>query len=52
MLQGLNDGLCPEAEKIVDTCVFMPLNEWFTDKDVDEVATGIGRVADYFARKA
>ncbi len=42
------DGLCPESEKIVDTCVWMPLNQWFTEKDIDEVAAGITKVTRHF----
>ncbi len=42
------DGLCPEAERIVDTCVWMPLKEHFSDTDVDEVAAGIRKVATHY----
>jgi dTDP-4-amino-4,6-dideoxygalactose transaminase len=42
------DGLCPEAERIVKDCVWMPLNQWFTDQDVDEVAAGVRKVAAHF----
>jgi dTDP-4-amino-4,6-dideoxygalactose transaminase len=45
------DGLCPEAERIVDTCVWMPLNQWFTESDIDEVAAGITKVARHFLAK-
>jgi perosamine synthetase len=41
-------GLCPEAEAIVKTCVWMPLNQWFTDRDIEEAAAGIGKVARHF----
>jgi dTDP-4-amino-4,6-dideoxygalactose transaminase len=42
------DGLCPEAERIVETCVWMPLNQFFTEKDIDEAAAGIRKVAAHF----
>jgi perosamine synthetase len=42
------DGLCPEAEKVVDTCVWMPLNQWFTEQDIDEVGAGITKVTRHF----
>jgi perosamine synthetase len=42
------DGLCPEAERIVKDCVWMPLNQWFTDRDIDEVGAGIRKVAGHF----
>jgi len=45
------DGLCPEAERIVDSCVKMPLNQWFTENDVDEAAAGISKVARYLAAR-
>ncbi|HOX07122.1 MAG TPA: DegT/DnrJ/EryC1/StrS family aminotransferase [Planctomycetota bacterium] len=43
------DGLCPTAEEIIRTCVWMPLNQWFTDRDVEEAAAGIAKVARHFA---
>jgi len=42
------DGLCPESERIVASCVWMPLNQWFTDRDIEEVAAGICKVAGKF----
>lgn len=45
------DGLCPEAESIVETCVWMPINEHFTETDMDEVAAGVRKVAGHFRAK-
>ncbi len=45
------DGLCPVAEEVVRTCVWMPLNQWFTDRDVDETAAGVVKVARHFAAR-
>ncbi len=45
------DGLCPEAERIVDTCVWMPINEHFTETDIDETAAGVRKVAAHFGAK-
>jgi dTDP-4-amino-4,6-dideoxygalactose transaminase len=42
------DGLCPESERIVASCVWMPLNQWFTDRDIEEVAAAICKVARKF----
>jgi dTDP-4-amino-4,6-dideoxygalactose transaminase len=44
-------GLCPNTEKIVDTCVFMPVNEFFTEEDCDQTLAGLRKVARALARK-
>ena len=47
-----NKGLCPEAERILETAVRLPVNEFFTKTDVRETVAGIRKVAKHFlARK-
>ncbi|WP_135553564.1 DegT/DnrJ/EryC1/StrS family aminotransferase [Paenibacillus cymbidii] len=43
-------GLCPEAERILQTCVTMPLNEFYTEQDIDDIIAGIRKVALYYGR--
>lgn len=43
-------GLCPEAERILQTCVTMPLNEFYTEQDIDDIIAGIRKVALHYAR--
>ncbi|MCC6444189.1 MAG: DegT/DnrJ/EryC1/StrS family aminotransferase [Armatimonadetes bacterium] len=44
-------GLCPNAEAILDTCIILPVNEAYTETDLEEVAYGIRRAAEWFASK-
>lgn len=40
---------CPEAEAILETAVVLPVNEAFSEIDLDEVAEGVLRLASYYA---
>jgi perosamine synthetase len=44
-------GLCPIAEEILDTAIRLPINEFYTDQDIDEMIHGIRKVAQYYERK-
>jgi len=44
-------GLCPNAEEILDTCVILPINQAFTEIDLEETAYGIRRAAKWFANR-
>ncbi len=44
-------GLCPEAERILETSVRLPANEFFTKTDVRETVAGIRKVAGHFLAK-
>ena len=44
-------GLCPTAEKILETAIKMPVNEFLTDQDADDVIRAIRKVADYYRTK-
>jgi dTDP-4-amino-4,6-dideoxygalactose transaminase len=39
---------CANAEAILDTCVMLPVNEAYTDRDLDETVRAITRVAAWF----
>ena len=41
-------GQCPEAERILETSVRLPVNEFFTATDVRETVRGVRKVAAHF----
>lgn len=43
-------GLCPTAEKILETAVRLPVNEFFSEQDIEETITGIRKVAKHFVK--
>lgn len=45
------EGLCPVAEEVLATAVRLPVSEFFTDRDVDEMVAAIRKVASYFASR-
>lgn len=42
-------GLCPIAERVIDTIVHLPMNESHTEADIDETAAAIEKVAKWYA---
>jgi len=44
-------GLCPVAESILETCVMLPVMEFYTEQDLDDTIRGVTRVARWFAVK-
>jgi len=44
-------GLCPNAEKLLKQIVTIPCNELFTNEDIQDIATAIEKVTNYFAKK-
>lgn len=38
-------GLCPEAERILETCLILSVNEAYTDQDLEETIAGMHRAA-------
>ena len=43
-------GLCPVAEDILRTCITMPVNEFYTPQDVQEIIQGVRKVALYYQK--
>lgn len=41
-------GCCPVAEQILDTAVRLPVSEFYTNADVEEVIQGVRKVASYY----
>lgn len=44
------EGLCPNAENILKTAIRMPINEFFTEEDIDDVIAGIRKVAAWYQK--
>jgi len=44
------DGDCPIAEEILATCVKLPVNEFFTNEDLEETIKAVHKVCDYFRK--
>ncbi len=42
------DGDCPNAEEILKNCIRFPVNEFFTEQDLEETITAIEKVCKYF----
>ena len=42
---------CPTAEAILDTCVIMPVNEAYSDEDLEETAHAFEKVVGHFQGK-
>ena len=42
-------GLCPDAERVLETALNLPVNPFFTDEDCDQTIAAIRKVAAYFA---
>ncbi|MEA2711791.1 MAG: hypothetical protein QOF78_4392 [Phycisphaerales bacterium] len=42
---------CPNAENILDTCVIMPVNEAYSDDDLEETAKAFEKVVGHFQAK-
>lgn len=44
-------GMCPTAEEILNTAINLPVNEFYTDQDCDEVIEAIRKVSAYYSGK-
>lgn len=44
-------GLCPVAEEILRTCVLLPVNESYTDTDLEETAYAIRRLVGWYRQQ-
>jgi perosamine synthetase len=43
-------GLCPVAEALIPVQLGLPVNEFFTEKDIEETAAGIRKVAEAYLK--
>lgn len=47
---GYEKGLCPNAEKLYEEIISLPLYYSLTDKDVDDVIAAVGKIAEYYKK--
>lgn len=45
------DVHCPNAEKAFEQAIVLPINEFYTEKDIDEMAEAVEKVANYYTQK-
>ena len=45
------DGDCPVAEEILASCCVIPVKEYYTQQDLNDVITAIRKVCAYYAAK-
>lgn len=43
-------GLCPNAEQILQTAVKIPISEFYSDEDVEDIIRAVRKVADYYRK--
>ena len=41
-------GTCPNAERLRETVFYVPLNEWLSNREVDDTIAAVKKVAGYF----
>ncbi len=46
------DGLCPVAEKAFEETINLDINEFYTDRDIDDMARAVEKVAEFYLQKA
>ena len=44
-------GICPEAERILSSSIRLTINEFFSETDIEEMISGIHKVAEYYTVK-
>ena len=47
---GYEKGICPNAEKLYDEMMSLPLYYGMTDKDVEDVITAVKKIVDYYRK--
>ncbi|QNK56288.1 DegT/DnrJ/EryC1/StrS aminotransferase family protein [Paenibacillus sp. PAMC21692] len=45
------EGDCMVAEQILETAIRLPINEFFTDQDIEDMAAGIRKVSGYYGKR-
>ena len=45
------DVHCPNAEKAFEQVIVLPINEFYTEKDIDEMAEAVEKIANYYSNK-
>jgi dTDP-4-amino-4,6-dideoxygalactose transaminase len=47
---GYEKGICPNAEKLYNEIMSLPLYYSLTDEDVDDVIRAVRKIADYYRK--
>lgn len=47
---GYHQGLCPVAEEILLTAIRIPISEFYTAQDIEDIVAGIRKVAVYYLK--
>jgi len=45
------EGLCPNAERIGQAVYYFPLNEWLTNREIDDTIAAVRKVAEHYGRQ-
>ena len=48
---GYKKGICPEAERLYESMITIPLFPKMKDQDVDDVISGVKKVIDFYRKK-
>lgn len=44
-------GMCPVAEEVLDKSIYLTINEFYTDEDVDDIIAAFKKVSDYYQNR-
>ena len=47
---GYQKGICPNAEKLYDEMISLPLYYGMSDKDVEDVITAVEKIVEYYKK--
>ncbi|HEY3298829.1 MAG TPA: DegT/DnrJ/EryC1/StrS family aminotransferase [Armatimonadota bacterium] len=50
--RSYTDGMCPTAEDILKTVIILPINEAYTEDDLNQTVLAFEKVANWFSKKA
>lgn len=44
-------GCCPVAEDVLENSIYVPLSEFYTDEDIDDIIAAFKKVSDYYQNR-
>lgn len=47
-----NEGDCPNAEKLLKQIITIPINEFYEDEDIEDIAKALRKVSNYYTQKS
>lgn len=45
-------GLCPKAEEVLGSVIYLPVNEFFTEQDLEDTVAAIRKVSTYYSESS